>query len=285
MRRVRSSSCRGYPPLPDRANDADRRRRCSATPGWSTRRPRRAPRSAAVAGGSGGRRRSRRRCAAPSQVLRWPRPVDAVGAQRQAGLRRHAEPGGHQRLHDDHVVGGVADPRFEPGVGAHGQHVAAAASAAGNPSRPAAPSRRAQAASKADRPDRRVDDGSGRWAAPARSPNSGRSPRLRPARAQQLDASGGCVSMRLSSSPGCLSASVAPPPAPATPSAERSPPAAPGRPSARRARTAPRRRRRSPDDLGGPVRRSCPAGVSRTPRPTPAAAARRSRPPAGRCGA
>ena len=51
------------------------------------------------------------------------------------GLGRHPEPGGHQRLHHDHVVGAVADPRIEPGVGAQGQQVAAAALAAGDPGR------------------------------------------------------------------------------------------------------------------------------------------------------
>jgi hypothetical protein len=51
------------------------------------------------------------------------------------GLGRDPEAGGDQRLHHDHVVGAVADPRIEPGVGAHGQQVAAASLAAGDPRR------------------------------------------------------------------------------------------------------------------------------------------------------
>jgi hypothetical protein len=59
--------------------------------------------------------------------------LGAVGAQGQARQGRHAQSGGHQRLHDHHVVRGVADPRLEPLVRAQGEQVAAAPLAAGDP--------------------------------------------------------------------------------------------------------------------------------------------------------
>jgi hypothetical protein len=58
-----------------------------------------------------------------------------VGAQCQPGLGRHPETGGHPGLHHDHVIGAVADPGLEPGVGAQGEQVAAASLAAGDPCR------------------------------------------------------------------------------------------------------------------------------------------------------
>jgi hypothetical protein len=63
--------------------------------------------------------------------------VDVVCAQRPPGLGGHAQPGRDQGLHHDHVVGDVADPGIEPGVGADRQQVPAAALAAGDPGRAA----------------------------------------------------------------------------------------------------------------------------------------------------
>jgi dihydrofolate reductase len=56
-----------------------------------------------------------------------------VGAQGQPRAGCHAQAGGDQRLHHDHVVGRVADPGFEPFLGTHRQQVDAAPVAAGDP--------------------------------------------------------------------------------------------------------------------------------------------------------
>ena len=96
----------------------------------------RAAKSAAVAGGS----RRLAVCRRVDVALRAGQlgrhdALDVVRAQGETGLGRDPEAGGDQRLHHDHVVGAGADPRIEPGVGAHGQQVAAAALAAGDPRR------------------------------------------------------------------------------------------------------------------------------------------------------
>ena len=72
-------------------------------------------------GGRVGRLAVRRGVDVPLPAGRFGRDhaLDAVGAQGQAGLGRHAEPGGHQCLPHDYVIEAVADRRLEPGVGTH----------------------------------------------------------------------------------------------------------------------------------------------------------------------
>jgi hypothetical protein len=58
-----------------------------------------------------------------------------MGTEGQPRDCRHAQPGNHQRLHHDHVVGRVADSRLKAFVGTQREQVAATPFAAGDPGR------------------------------------------------------------------------------------------------------------------------------------------------------